>query len=149
VPNWLAETQRFDAEVQAYLEKLQQAEQHEGDAAYWREVTAVGEALLAQESQPHEGVNWAALRESVASNYNALGNALYATDKAASLSGYERACELQPSFAMFHRNRAGTLIELGRLGEAAAAIAIARPLEPEAARLPELEAELAKAGAGD
>jgi hypothetical protein len=46
---------------------------------------------------------------------------------------------------MWHRNRAGTLIELERLDQAEAAIAQARALDPEAPRLAELDAQLAKA----
>ena len=92
----------------------------------------------------HESVQ--AVVESIASAYNTLGNAYDASgNKLAALAAYERACALQPDFAMWQRNRAGTLIELGRLDEAAAAIATARQLEPEAARLNELDAELAQA----
>jgi len=46
---------------------------------------------------------------------------------------------------MWRRNQAGALIELGCLDEAAAALAAARNLEPEAPRLAELETELAQA----
>ena len=46
---------------------------------------------------------------------------------------------------MWQRNRAGTLIELGRLAEARAAIDEARNLEPNASRLADLEADLAAA----
>ncbi|QLQ07147.1 MAG: hypothetical protein HZY76_14590 [Anaerolineae bacterium] len=46
---------------------------------------------------------------------------------------------------MWRRNQAGTLIELGRLDEAAAAIEQARALEPEAPRLAQLAAQLAAA----
>ena len=56
--------------------------------------------------------------------------------------------ELRTNIAMWHRNRAGTLIDLGRLREAAAAIERARALEPEAPRLAELEAALARAQEG-
>ncbi len=43
---------------------------------------------------------------------------------------------------MWRRNRTGTLIDLGRLDEAAAELERARALEPEAARLAELEQQL-------
>jgi tetratricopeptide (TPR) repeat protein len=77
-----------------------------------------------------------------------LGNAhdaAPASDKTAALAAYDRAIALQPDFGMWHRNRAGTLIELGRLDEAAGAIETAHGLEPDAPRLPELDAALAKA----
>jgi hypothetical protein len=46
---------------------------------------------------------------------------------------------------MWQRNRAITLIELGRLAEARTAIDQARALEPDAPRLADLEAEWTKA----
>jgi len=52
---------------------------------------------------------------------------------------------LRTNLAMWHRNRAGTLIELDRLDAAAAAIEWARVLEPRAPRLAELEATLTQA----
>ena len=90
-----------------------------------------------------EGVD--ELKADIASAYNSLGNALDESDKRAALDAFERAIALQPGFAMWHRNRAGTLIELGELDEAAAAIARARELEPDAPRLAELDAQLAQA----
>ena len=78
--------------------------------------------------------------------YNQWGNALdNARDAAAALAAYERAVALQPDEAMWRRNVTGVLIDLGRLDEAAAARAAAQALEPEAARLPELAAQLAEA----
>ncbi|GIW01384.1 MAG: hypothetical protein KatS3mg058_2787 [Roseiflexus sp.] len=43
---------------------------------------------------------------------------------------------------MWRRNRVGSLIDLGRHDEAAEELARARALEPDAARLAELEARL-------
>ncbi len=82
----------------------------------------------------------------MASACNSLGNARdEADDKPGALAAFERAIALQPGFAMWHRNRAGTLIELKRLDEAATAIETARRLEPDAPRLKELDEQLAKA----
>jgi hypothetical protein len=47
---------------------------------------------------------------------------------------------------MWRRNRVGTLIDLGRRAEAAEELARARALEPDAARLTELEARLRDEG---
>lgn len=49
---------------------------------------------------------------------------------------------------MWHRNRAGMLIEWGRLEEARAAIDRARELEPKAERLQQLEEEWKAASEG-
>ncbi len=93
------------------------------------------------------GVNSEALHGDIADSYNHLGTSLDASDKAAALAAFERAIALQPGFAMWRRNRTGTLIELRRLDEAAEELARARTLEPDAARLTELEAQLAAARA--
>jgi tetratricopeptide (TPR) repeat protein len=153
LPDWLDEDEDDAAasakHVQTYLSKLQAADAEDPQVAAWAEITEMGEALLAAEVRGMEGINWSALREQVASNYNTLGNALdKAGDKAASLAAFERAIELQPDFAMWHRNRAGMLIELGRLDEARAAIDHARSLEPDAPRLAQLEEQLAAAQGG-
>ncbi len=101
-----------------------------------------GDALLAEEFQQLDGVNWDALKEDLAGAYNSLGNAHEnAGNKKDALAAFERAIALQPAFAMWHRNRAGMLIELERCQEARAALDHARELEPDAARLPELEKE--------
>jgi tetratricopeptide (TPR) repeat protein len=86
--------------------------------------------------------------QALASAWNTLGSARdEAGDKPGALAAFECAIALQPDFAMWHRNRAGVLIELGRLDEAAAAIETARRLEPDAPRLKELDEQLAAARA--
>jgi tetratricopeptide (TPR) repeat protein len=127
-----------------YVAQRQAAETLEQDGAAWQRAADAGEellSLLGAMGATGEGVD--KLKAHIASTYNALGIALDATDKVQSLAAFERAIALQPDFAMRHRNRAGTLIELGRLDQAEAAIAQARALEPEAPRLAELDAELA------
>ena len=47
-------------------------------------------------------------------------------DKLAALGAYERAIALQSDFTMWQRNRAGTLIELGRLADPEADLAAAQ-----------------------
>jgi tetratricopeptide (TPR) repeat protein len=134
------------AQVQNYLLKLHAADAENPQVASWTEVAELGEELLAAEGQGIAGINWLELKSSVAGVWNTLGNAhSNAGDKVAALDAYERAVTLQPEFAMWQRNRAGALVELGRLGRAQAANERARALEPEAARLPELEAKLAAA----
>ena len=133
---------RFDAHLKIYLAQQQAAAQSENDVALWQQAVDAGEALLAEEFQALEDVNWDALKANLASCYNSLGNAHdNAGNKNDALAAFERAIALQPAFAMWQRNRAGTLIELGRCQEARVALDRARELEPDAARLPELEKE--------
>ena len=107
----------------------------------WQAAAQAGEGLLlalaaAPAAAPAvPGLSLTAAQAEVASAYNTLGNAYDAaatSDKtaalAAALAAYDRAIAWQPDFAMWHRNRAGTLIELRRLEEAAAAIETARQL---------------------
>jgi len=134
---------RFYAQLETYLETRQTAAQNENDVALWQQTVEAGDALLAEEFQAlGDGMNWDALKEDLAGAYNSLGNAHdVAGNKKDALAAYERAIALQPAFAMWHRNRAGMLIELERCAEARAALDHARELEPDAARLPELEKE--------
>ncbi len=138
--------------LQEYQEALQAADAENPQVAEWQAITELDERLLAMQAGAENLLNWNALCEQLASDYNTLGNAHDdAGDKAASLAAFERAIALQPDFAMFHRNRASTLIELGRLDAARAALDQARALQPDAPRLANLEAALAKAqeGAGN
>jgi len=130
-----------------YLTRKETAEKAESDPALWQAAAEAGEAVLsALPDEPGTSELLAELKKDLASVYNRLGSALDdQSDKAASLTAFERAIALRPDYAMWHRNRAGTLIELGRLDEARQAIARARELEPAAPRLVELEAELAQA----
>lgn len=114
----------------------------------WQAASAAGAALLTPDFADLEGVNWPALREHVANTFNAFGNAHgHAEHHAEALVAFERACAVQPEQAMWQRNRAGTLIALGRLDEAEAVIAQARVLEPDAPRLESLTTDLAQARA--
>ena len=107
----------------------------ETNSAAWQRTVEAGKRLLAPPLGKTSGIDFDALRADVASTYNSLGNALdHAGDNEGALAAFERV--------MWHRNRAGTLMTMGRLDEAATAIERARTLEPEAARLQELEAEL-------
>jgi tetratricopeptide (TPR) repeat protein len=127
-----------------YVAQRQAAETLEQDRAAWQRAADAGEELLSLlGAMGASGEPVDELKAHIASTYNALGTALDATDKVQALAAFERAIALQPDFAMWHRNRAGILIELGRLDQAEAAIAQARALEPEAPRLAELDAELA------
>ncbi|MCL6511131.1 MAG: tetratricopeptide repeat protein [Anaerolineae bacterium] len=134
----------------AFAAALQAAQADERDVALWQAAVEAGEALLAalEAAPPVPGLSVADVRAELASAWNTLGNARdEAGDKPGALAAFERAIALQPDFAMWHRNRAGTLIELGRLDEAAAAIETARRLEPDAPRLRELDEQLAAARA--
>lgn len=146
-PDWLmAESDKLQARLQAYQAQLAAADAENPQVEPWRGVTQAGEALLALQAGSEHLLDWDAVRRQVASDYNTLGNALdNAGDNAAALAAYERAIALQPDFAMWRRNQTGTLIELGRLDEAAVALAVARHLEPDAPRLAQLEADLAAA----
>jgi tetratricopeptide (TPR) repeat protein len=131
---------------QHYIELVEAAEASGNDIAAWRAAVEVGEALLAPAFADTPGVG-DAVRAHVASTWNALGNALHnAGDKDAAIAAYDRAIALQPDEAMWRRNRVGTLIDLGRRAEAAEELARARALEPDAARLAELEARLRDEG---
>jgi Tetratricopeptide repeat. len=127
---------------QHYIELVEAAEASGNDIAAWRAAVEAGEALLAPEFTDTLGIG-DAVREHVASTWNALGNALHnAGDGEAAVAAYDRAIALQPDQAMWRRNRVATLIDLGRRAEAAEELARARALEPDAARLTELEARL-------
>ena len=131
---------------QRYIELVKAAAASGNDIAAWRAAVEAGEALLAPEFTDTLGIG-DAVREHVASTWNALGNALHnAGDKDAAIAAYDRAIALQPDEAMWRRNRVGTLIDLGRRAEAAEELARARALEPDAARLTELEARLRDEG---
>ncbi|MCL6542173.1 MAG: hypothetical protein K6T87_16575 [Roseiflexus sp.] len=131
---------------QRYIELVEAAEAAGNDIAAWRAAVESGEALLAPEFADVLGIG-DAMREHVASTWNALGNALHdAGDGEAAVAAYDRAIALQPDKAMWRRNRVGTLIDLGRRAEAAEELARARALEPDAARLAELEARLRDEG---
>jgi len=144
-PEWLTINPlqlQFQTLLQKYLEHGQTAAQSENDVALWQQTVETGDALLAEEFQQLDDVNWDALKEDLADAYNSLGNAHDdAGNKKDALAAFDRAIALQPAFAMWHRNRAATLIELERCQEARAAMDRARELEPDAARLPELEKE--------
>jgi tetratricopeptide (TPR) repeat protein len=149
-------SQMIPASVQqplaAFAAALQAAQASEGDASLWQAAAETGEALLAalESDPPIPALGVEDMRTQLAEVYNMLGNALSESDKTRSLAAYDRAIALLPDEAMLHRNRAGMLITLGRLDEAAAAIETARRLEPDAPRLAELEAQLAAArGAQD
>jgi len=150
-PQW---SQMIPSSVQgplaAFAAALQAAQADERDVALWQAAVEAGEVLLAalEAEPPVPGLSVADMRAELASAWNTLGNAQdEAGDTSAALAAFERAIALQPDFAMWHRNRAGVLIELGRLDEAAAAIETARRLEPDAPRLKELDEQLAAARA--
>lgn len=137
----------FVARVQTYQDRLQEAAaSNEPDVATWTEIVTLGEAMLADEPRAWGGVDWAALRGNVSDDYTMLGNAHDAAgDGVQALAAYDRAVALEPGNVLGHRNRAGTLIALGRLAEAGGAAARARELEPEAPELAELDQHLARA----
>jgi tetratricopeptide (TPR) repeat protein len=137
----------FQAALDRYMAQLQEAQAETAGVDTWQAATQAGEALLVPELAETPGVNWDALRVHLASTYNSLGNALDEHDKQQALAAFERAIALQPDFAMWRRNRAGTLIELGRLDDAAAEIEQARALEPDAERLADLDQQLQQARA--
>jgi hypothetical protein len=145
------EQQAFQQALDRYLALRQAAEADAKSVRAWQAAVAAGEALLAPEFVALETVNWPALHADLADAYTNLCIAHKdgdARDLAASLAATERAIALQPGEPMWRRNRAGTLIDLGRLDEAASAIALARSMQPDAPRLAELEAALAQARAG-
>jgi hypothetical protein len=132
--------------LQEYQAHLQAADGEQPQVAPWQAVVDLGERLLAMEASAQRLLDWDGLRERVASDYNTLGNAHDVVgEPTAALAAFERAVDLQPDFAMWRRNQASALIDLGRLDEAAAAIDQARRLEPDAPRLAQLEAQLAAA----
>jgi tetratricopeptide (TPR) repeat protein len=150
-PAWLsvpyATEQTIPADLQMALQRyaeLRRAAKEE-DVAAWQAVVEAGERLFALKFQRVTGVDWEALSEDLAGAYTNLCIAHEkASDFNASLAATERAIALQPNQAMWQRNRAGTLIDLGRLDEADQALATARAMEPGAARLKELEDQLAQ-----
>jgi tetratricopeptide (TPR) repeat protein len=132
--------------VTEYQALLQAADAEQPQVEPWRAIVALGERLLAMQPGAEDVLDWDGLREAVANDYNILGRAHDgAGNPAAALAAFARAVALQPDFAMWRRNQAGTLIDLGRLDEAAAAMARARALEPDAPRLAQLEGQLAAA----
>jgi protein-arginine kinase activator protein McsA len=132
---------------QHYIELVEAAEASGNDIAAWRAAVEAGEALLAPEFADTLGVDWEVVRASLASSYTSLCIAYEEVgDLEASLAATNRAIALQPDEAMWRRNRVGTLIDLGRRAEAAEELARARALEPDAARLAELEARLRDEG---
>ena len=132
---------------QRYIELVKAAEASGNDIAAWRAAVEAGEALLAPEFADTLGVDWEVVRASLASSYTSLCIAYEEVgDLEASLAATDRAIALQPDEAMWRRNRVGTLIDLGRRAEAAEELARARALEPDAARLAELEARLRDEG---
>jgi hypothetical protein len=132
---------------QHYIELVEAAEASGNDIAAWRAAVEAGEALLAPEFADTLGVDWEVVRASLASSYTSLCIAYEEVgDLEASLAATDRAIALQPDEAMWRRNRVGTLIDLGRRAEAAEELARARALEPDAARLTELEARLRDEG---
>ena len=132
---------------QRYIELVKAAEASGNDIAAWRAAVEAGEALLAPEFADTLGVDWEVVRASLASSYTSLCIAYEEVgDLEASLAATDRAIALQPDEAIWRRNRVGTLIDLGRRAEAAEELARARALEPDAARLTELEARLRDEG---
>jgi tetratricopeptide (TPR) repeat protein len=134
----------------AFAGALQAAQTDERNVGLWQAAVEAGEALLAvlETAPPVPGLSVADVQAELASACNSLGNAQdEAGDKSAALAAFERAIALQPDVAMWRRNRAGMLIELKRLDEAAAEIETARRMEPDAPRLKELDEELTKARA--
>jgi tetratricopeptide (TPR) repeat protein len=142
----LAQVQRFEQALNSFIDQRNAAAGNSTDITRWQQAVAAGEALLQPPLSETPELDLPALQAEVARTYNELGNALDGVqDHRAALTAYERAIELQPDFAMWHRNRAGMLIELRQLAAAAEAIAQARVLEPNVPRLGELETELARA----
>lgn len=145
----LAQVQRFEQALNSFIDQRNAAAGNPTNITGWQQAVAAGEALLQPPLSETPELDLPALQAEVARTYNELGNALDGVqDHRAALTAYERAIELQSDFAMWHRNRAGMLIELGQLDAAAEAIAQARVLEPNVSRLGELETELARARAG-
>ena len=153
LPAWLQEEDKREARLAAWAQRLadyqsllQAANTEQPEADAWRDIINLGEELLTGEADDLPGVNWSVLRQQVAGDYNTLGNALdNAGDAAGALTAFDRAVTLQPDFAMWRRNQASALLDLGRLDEAEAAIAAAREMEPDAPRLAQLEAQLTAA----
>ncbi len=142
----LSQVQRFEQALNNFIAQRNAAASNPADITGWQQAAAAGEALLQPPLSETPELDLPALQAEIARTYNELGNALDGMqDHGAALTAYERAIELQPDFAMWHRNRAGMLIELRRLDAATEAIAQARALEPNVPRLGELEAELAHA----
>ena len=139
------------ADLQAAIETFQNlAKQANNDAnnlELWQQAIQAGEAMLEKLQPFAERVPLNEFETAVAQTYNSLGVAQDDTDKQAALQSYARAMALQPQEAMYWRNYADTLIELGQLALAEQAIAQAQQLEPNAPRLAQLRADLAQARA--
>lgn len=144
----LARAEEFKQAFDYYVTLHQAANEFEGGAsiATWQQVVTAGEDLLSPEYGDLPGVNFDALRANLAADYNRFGTAHdQAGEKVVALAAFERAIDLQPNFAMWHRNHASTLLDIGHLDAAATALAHARVLEPDAERLHALEERLAAA----
>lgn len=145
----MSQVERFEQALNSFIEQRNAAAEEPTSIAGWQQAVAAGERLLQPPLSETPELDLPALQVEVARIYNELGNAFdQVKDHNAALAAYERAIALQADFAMWHRNRAGMLIELRRLDEAEAAIAHARMLEPDAPRLAELAAELEHARSG-
>ena len=79
-----------------YQSLLQAANAELPEAAVWREIVSLGVELLDGEADDLPGINWLALRQQVARDYNILGNALKKEGATAeALAAYERAVILR------------------------------------------------------
>ncbi|GIV80616.1 MAG: hypothetical protein KatS3mg050_5010 [Litorilinea sp.] len=103
------------------------------DREDWAGVVEAAEELVALGAS--DGAIWAMLADA----RSRLG------DEMAAAEAYARAVELDGQNAMLRRNYVNTLIALNRLEDAAAQLAVAAQLEPDAPYLPLRYAELAKA----
>ena len=77
--------------LQEYQAHLQVADAEQPQVAPWLAVVALGERLLAMETRAHRLLDWDALREQVASDYNTLGNAQDAAGDPTARAGGIRA----------------------------------------------------------
>jgi tetratricopeptide (TPR) repeat protein len=125
-----------------FVQTRQQAES-ENSEADWRAAALAGQSLLDSPEADQLPFDLSQLRAEVAGCWNTLGNVLSEQSRhAEALAAYDAAIQLQPEFAMWHRNRVGTLTELKRFDEAEAALTRATELEPGHERLAELRKEL-------
>jgi tetratricopeptide (TPR) repeat protein len=136
--------------LDSYVMQKEAAEKAGTDTTLWQIAADAGEAALsalaALPDAPGTSDLLAGLKQDLANTYTALCIALEKQGKLdESLEATQHAIALQPDEAMWQRNRASTLIDLGRLEEAREALARARELEPAAPRLADLEAQLAQA----
>lgn len=130
--------------VMNYQALRQTALNNQADVATWRQVVQAGEVLLGPKFANLD-IDYDAVRVDVALDYNRLVLAQYnVDDMPGSLRSLERAIALHDD-ATFQCNKAGVLIDLKRLDDAAAAIERARVLRHDAAWLAQLEMELARA----